>query len=244
MQSKIYGSFADALEDVKDGSSVLLAGFGPGTPHNLIDALHKQGAKNLTLIANALGGGSGLQRNDNYATVANLIEDGRVGGVIASFTAATHASQHSPLEELVTKGLITTEIVPQGTLAERIRAGGSGIPAFFTPAGVGTEIANGKEQRDFDGRTYLMEEAITADYAFIRAWKADEFGNLIFRRAQRNFNPLMAQAGDCTIVEVEEVVPVGSLDPDHIHTPGIWVQRIVQIPPEDQGGIWHPVRTV
>jgi 3-oxoacid CoA-transferase A subunit len=244
MQSKIYGSFADALSDVQDGSSVLLAGFGPGTPHNLIDALHKQGAKDLTLIANALGGGSGLQRNDRYATVANLIEDGRVSGVVASFTAATHASQHSPLEELVTKGLVTTEIVPQGTLAERIRAGGSGIPAFYTPAGVGTEIANGKEQRDFNGRTYLMEEAITADYAFIRAWKADEFGNLRFRRAQRNFNPLMAQAGDCTIVEVEEVVPVGSLDPDHIHTPGIWVQRIVQIPPEDQGGIWHPLRTV
>jgi len=244
MKSKVYASFADALGDVKDGSSVLLAGFGPGTPHNLIDALHKQGAKDLTLIANALGGGSGLQRNDKYATVANLIEDGRVGGVIASFTAATHASQHSPLEELVTRGLVTTEIVPQGSLAERIRAGGSGIPAFYTPAGVGTEIADGKELREFNGRTYLMEEAITADYAFIRAWKADEFGNLVFRRAQRNFNPLMAQAGDCTIVEVEELVPVGSIDPDHIHTPGIWVQRIVQIPPEDQGGIWHPARTV
>src|SRR5215213_5425634 len=244
MRSKVLPSFADALSDVKDGSSILLAGFGPGTPHNLIDALHKQGAKDLTLIANALGGGSGLQRNDTYATVANLIEDGRVGGVIASFTAATHASQHSPLEELVTKGLVKTEIVPQGSLAERIRAGGAGIPAFYTPAGVGTEIANGKELREFNGRTFLMEEAIIADYAFIRAWKADEFGNLIFRRAQRNFNPLMAQAGDCTIVEVEEVVPVGSLDPDHIHTPGIWVQRVVQIPPEEQGGIWHPVRTV
>jgi 3-oxoacid CoA-transferase A subunit len=233
MQSKVYGSFAEALSEVKDGSSILLAGFGPGTPHNLIDALHKQGAKDLTLIANALGGGSGL-----------LIEDGRVGGVIASFTAATHASQHSPLEELVTKGLVKTEIVPQGSLAERIRAGGSGIPAFYTPAGVGTEIANGKELREFNGRPYLMEEAITADYAFIRAWKADEFGNLVFRRAQRNFNPLMAQAGDCTVVEVEELVPVGSIEPDHIHTPGIWVQRIVQIPPEDQGGIWHPMRTV
>ena len=244
MKSKVFPSFAEALSDVKDGSSILLAGFGPGTPHNLIDALHKQGAKDLTLIANALGGGSGLQRNDRYATVANLIEDGRVGGVIASFTAATHASQHSPLEELVTKGLVKTEIVPQGTLAERIRAGGSGIPAFFTPAGVGTEIAEGKELREFNGRPYLMEEAITADYAFIRAWKADEFGNLVFRRAQRTFNPLMAQAGDCTVVEVEELVPVGSIDPDHIHTPGIWVQRIVQIPPEDAGGIWHPVRTV
>jgi 3-oxoacid CoA-transferase A subunit len=244
MQSKVYASFANALSDVKDGSSILLGGFGPGTPHNLIDALHKQGAKDLTLIANALGGGSGLQRNDQYATVANLIEDRRVGGVIASFTAATHASQHSPLEELVTAGVVKTEIVPQGTLAERIRAGGSGIPAFFTPAGVGTEIADGKELREFNGRTYVMEEALTADYAFLRAWKADEFGNLIFRRAQRNFNPLMAQAADCTIVEVEEVVPTGSLDPDHIHTSGIWVQRIVQIPPEAQGGIWHPVRTV
>ena len=241
MQSKVFGSFAEALSDVKDGSSILLGGFGIGTPHNLIDALHTQGAKGLTLIANALGGGSGLQRNDTYATVANLIEDKRVSGVIASFTAATHASQHSPLEELVAAGLMKTEIVAQGTLAERIRAGGSGIPAFFTPAGVGTELAQGKELREFNGRTYLMEEALTADYAFLRAWKADEFGNLVFRRAQRNFNPLMAQAGDCTIVEVEEIVPTGSLDPDQIHTSGIWVQRLVQIPPQ---GIWHPVRTV
>jgi 3-oxoacid CoA-transferase A subunit len=241
MQSKVYGSFADAMRDIKDGSRILLGGFGIGTPHNLIDALHKQGAKDLTLIANALGGGSGLQRNDSYATVANLIEERRVTGVIASFTAATHASQHSPLEELVTQGFVKTEIVPQGSLAERIRAGGSGIPAFFTPAGVGTEVAQGKEQREFNGRLYVMEEAITADYALLRAWKADEFGNLVFRRAQRNFNPLMAQAGDCTIVEVEEVVPVGSLDPDQIHTSGIWVQRIVQIPPD---GIWHPVRNV
>jgi 3-oxoacid CoA-transferase A subunit len=244
MQSKLYAAMPEAVRDVKDGSSILLGGFGIGTAHNLIDALHKQGARDLTLIANALGGGSGLQRNDRYATVADLIEDRRVSGVIASFTAATHASQHSPLEELVTQGLVKTEIVAQGTLAERIRAGGSGIPAFFTPAGAGTEIAQGKEQREFNGRTYLMEEAITADYAFIRAWKADEFGNLVFRRAQRNFNPLMAQAGDCTIVEVEEVVPVGSLDPDQVHTSGIWVQRVVQIPPEEQGGIWHPQRSV
>src|SRR6185295_5598397 len=170
MQSKVYASFADALTDVKDGSSILLAGFGPGTPHNLIDALHKQGAKNLTLIANALGGGSGLQRNDKYATVANLIEDRRVGGVIASFTAATHASQHSPLEELVTAGLVKTEIVPQGSLAERIRAGGSGIPAFFTPAGVGTEVAEGKELREFDGKVYLMESWLRADFSIVKAW--------------------------------------------------------------------------
>jgi 3-oxoacid CoA-transferase subunit A len=244
MQSKVFGSMAEAVSDVKDGSSILLGGFGIGTAHNLIDALHKQGAKDLTLIANALGGGSGLQRNDQYATVANLIEDGRVSRVVASFTAATHASQNSPLEALVTQGLMKTEIVAQGTLAERIRAGGSGIPAFFTPAGVGTEIAQGKEHREFDGRTYLMEEAITADYAFVRAWKADEFGNLVFRRAQRNFNPLMAQAGDCTIVEAEEIVPIGSLDPDQVHTSGIWVQRVVQIPPEAQGGIWHPQRNV
>jgi 3-oxoacid CoA-transferase A subunit len=243
MQSKVFASMADAVRDIPDGSSILLGGFGIGTAHNLIDALHKQGAKDLMLIANALGGGSGLQRNDSYATVANLIEDGRVSRVIASFTAATHASQHSPLEALVTQGLMKTEILAQGTLAERIRAGGSGIPAFFTPAGVGTEIAAGKEHREFNGRTYLMEEAITADFAFIRAWKADEFGNLVFRRAQRNFNPLMAQAGDCTIVEVEELVPTGSIDPDQVHTSGIWVQRVVQIPPEDQGGVWHPQRS-
>ena len=239
MQSKVVATFAEALRDVPDGASILLGGFGPGTPHNLINALYLQGARGLTLIANALGGGSGLARAADRATVADLIEERHVRRVIASFTAATHASQHSPLEELVTSGEVETEIVAQGTLAERIRAGGSGIPAFFTPAGVGSEIVKGKEHRDFNGRAYVMEEAITADYAFIRAWKADGFGNLVFRRAQRNFNPLMATAADCTIVEAEEVVPVGSLDPDNIHTPGIWVQRVVQIPPD---GIWHPGR--
>jgi 3-oxoacid CoA-transferase A subunit len=162
--------------------------------------------------------------------------------LIASFTAGAHPSQPSPVETLAAAGELEAELVPQGTLAERIRAGGAGIPAFYTPTGAGTEIARGKEQRDFNGRTYLLEEAITADYAFIRAWKADAFGNLVFRLAQRNYNPIMAMAARCTIVEVEEpIVAEGKLDPDHVHTPGIFVQRMIQIP-SPPAGILHVVR--
>ena len=232
MQSKVVGSFAEAVADVADGSSILVAGFGePGSPHNLIAALYEQGASDLTLIAN----GAGMTRDDGVITTGNLVEEKRVSRVILAFTASTHPSRRTPLEELNEAGEIEAQIMPQGTLAERIRAGGAGIPAFFTPAGVGTEVAEGKEHREFGGRTYVLEEAIVADYALIRCWKADTFGNLVFRRSQRNFNPIMAMAADCTLVEAEEVVEVGELDPDLIHTPGIFVQRVVSIP--EAGGM-------
>ena len=232
MESKVVASFAETVADVADGSSILVAGFGePGSPHNLIAALYRQGASDLTLIAN----GAGMTRDDGVITTGNLVEEKRVSRVILAFTASTHPSRRTPLEELNEAGEIVAEITPQGTLAERIRAGGSGIPAFFTPAGVGTEVAEGKEHREFGGRTYVLEEAIVADYALIRCWKADTFGNLVFRRSQRNFNPIMAMAAECTLVEAEEVVEVGDLDPDLIHTPGIFVQRVVSIP--EAGGM-------
>jgi 3-oxoacid CoA-transferase A subunit len=165
-----------------------------------------------------------------------LIESGRVRRVIASFTAATHPSRRAPLELLHEQGHLEAELVPQGTLAERIRSGGAGIPAFYTPTGVGTEVAEGKEHRVFNGRTYLLEEAITGDCAFVRAWKADAFGNLVFRRTQRNYNPIMAMAARCTIVEVEEpIVAEGQLDPDQVHASGIFVHRLIAIPPPPDG---------
>ncbi|MXY36839.1 MAG: 3-oxoacid CoA-transferase subunit A [Dehalococcoidia bacterium] len=232
MESKVVASFEEAVAGVADGSSILVAGFGePGTPHNLVAALYEQGASDLTLIANGAGG----PREDGIITTGNLVAEGRVSRVILAFTASTHPSRRTPLEELNEAGKIEAQITPQGTLAERIRAGGAGIPAFYTPAGVGTEVAEGKEHREFGGRTYVLEEAIVADYALIRCWKADTFGNLVFRRSQRNFNPIMAMAADCTLVEAEEVVEVGELDPDLIHTPGIFVQRVVSIP--EAGGM-------
>ena len=223
--SKVVASFDEAVADIRDGSSVMVAGFANvGAPHNLVSALCRQGARDLTLIAN-----SGANPREGALTMATLIDDLRVKKVIFAFTASTHPSRPVGLQKLQADGVVEAELVPQGTLAERIRCGGAGIPAFYTPAAVGTELAAGKEHREFNGRTYLLEHALTADYAFIRAWKADEFGNLVFRQSQRNFNPIMATAGDCTIVEAEEIVPVGSLDPDEIHTSGIWVQRIVKI---------------
>jgi 3-oxoacid CoA-transferase A subunit len=232
---KVYQTFEEVVRDIPDGASILIPGFGPGVPLNLLRALYHQGAKNLTLIANGAGGPATPGR-ENTITSGTLVEAGRVRKVILAFTGATHPSRPSVLEELQETGRIEAELTPQGSLAERIRAGGAGIPAFYTPAGVGTEIAKGKEHRVFNGRTYILEEAITADYAFIRAWRADTFGNLIFRRAQRNFNPIMATAARCTIVEVEEpIASEGELDPDQVHTPGIFVHRIVKIPPPPEG---------
>jgi 3-oxoacid CoA-transferase A subunit len=229
VKSKVVASFDDAVADVQHGSSVMVGGFaGRGEPFNLVAALYRQGAKDLTLIAN-----SGANPREGMATMANLIDEHRVKKVVFAFTAATHPSRPVGLQALQASGEVEAELVPQGTLAERIRCGGAGIPAFYTPAAVGTELAEGKEHRVFKGRTYLLEHALSADYAFVRAWKADEFGNLVFRQSQRNFNPIMATAADCTIVEAEEIVPVGSLDPDEIHTPGIWVQRIVKIGESD-----------
>ena len=236
MDDKVCATFAEAVRDIPDGATILLGGFGPGTPWNLIRALHLQGARRLTLVCNSGSGGSAAAGRSDLVTHQTLIADGRVRKVIASFTASTHPSRKNALDELLAQGAIEGELVPQGTLAERIRAGGAGIPAFYTPAGVGTLMAEGKEHRVFNGREYILEEAITADYAFVRAWRADTFGNLVFRRAQRNYNPLMAAAAACTIAEVEEpVLPEGALDPDQVHTPGIFVHRLVRIPPPPEG---------
>jgi 3-oxoacid CoA-transferase A subunit len=236
MENKVVASFDEAVADIPDGATILLGGFGPGTPWNLIAALYRQGARDLTLVCNSASGGSAAQGRDDLIAHATLIEAGRVRKVIASFTAATHPSRKAPLELMHEEGRIEAELVPQGTLAERIRAGGAGIPAFYTPTGVGTEMAEGKEQRVFNGRTYLLEEAITGDFAFVRAWKADTFGNILFRRTQRNYNPIMAMAARCTIVEVEEpIVAEGELDPDQVHTSGIFVHRLVAIPRPPHG---------
>jgi 3-oxoacid CoA-transferase A subunit len=232
LPSKLFDTFDSAVADIPDGASIFVPGFSMvGAPHNLVVALHRQGAKDLTLIAN-----SGAAGRDDMVTMATLIDERRVRKVVFAFTAGTHPSRPVTLQKLEEAGEIEAELVPQGTLAERIRSGGAGIPAFYTPTSVGTVLAEGKEHRVFGGRTYVMEEAITADFAFIRARKADEFGNLQFHQSARNFNPIMAMAADCTIVEAEEIVPAGSMDPDFVHTPGVYVHRIIQIPPD---GIWN-----
>ena len=236
MQNKRFESFAEAVKDIPDGASIMLGGFGPGTPHNLIKALYEQGAKDLTLILNSVGAG---RANPDQVSPATLFEARRVKKVMAAFTASTHPSQRAAVEDLQEAGEIEAELMPQGTLAERIRCGGVGIPAFYTPAAVGTELAAGKEHREFNGRTYLLAEAITADYAFVRARVGDEFGNIIYRGTERNFNPLMATAARCTIVETEEIVPIGTLDPNQVHTSGIFVHRLVQMGP---GAILHAPR--
>ena len=190
-----------------------------GMPINLYQAVAKQGAKNLTCVSNSTRGGATLPAD--APDMGQMIKNGQVRKVICAFTAPTRASQRLILSEYVEKGLIEAELVPQGTLAERMRAAGAGIPAFYTPAAVGTELAEGRETRVFNGREYLLEHALPLDYAFIRAYQADAAGNLRFRRSQRNFNPIMAMAARITVVEVEEdILPVGAIDPDDVHTPG------------------------
>jgi 3-oxoacid CoA-transferase A subunit len=217
-----------AVADIPDGASIMLPGFGPGMPWNLLRALWDQGARDLTLISNTIGFPAADER---LRTIGNFVEDGRVRKLIASFTASTRPSREGVAEQLVREGKMEAELSPQGTLAERIRAGGAGIPAFYTPAATGTLLAEGRETREFGGREYLLEEALFADYAFIRAYRADELGNLVYRRAARNYNPIMATAATTTIVEVEQAVErVGAFDPDQIHTPGLYVDSIVQIP--------------
>jgi 3-oxoacid CoA-transferase A subunit len=239
-KSKVFANFADAVRDIPDGSVVGFGGFAVvGMPINLYGALAKQGAKNLTCVSNGTRGGATLP--DDGPDMGWLIQNDQVKKVICSFTAPTRASQKLVFSEYYEKGLIDAELVPQGTLAERMRAAGSGIPAFYTPAAVGTELAEGRETRVFNGREYLLENALPLDYAFIRAYQADEAGNLRFRRSQRNFNPLMAMAAQVTIVEVEEdILPLGAIDPDDVHTPGIFVHRMVKIPPAPEG--WWPLR--
>ncbi|MEQ1945685.1 MAG: CoA transferase subunit A [Bryobacteraceae bacterium] len=214
--NKIFKSAAEAVADIPDGASVMIGGFGLcGIPENLIAALVRRGAKNLNTISNNMGiDGCGM---------GLMLEAGMIASHVGSYVG-----ENKLLETLVIGGKLNLKLLPQGTLAECIRAGGAGIPAFFTPTGVGTVVADGKETRVFNGRTYIMEEAITADFALVKAWKGDRMGNLIYRKTARNFNPMMASAAKITIAEVEEIVEPGQIDPDQIMTPGIFVKRIVK----------------
>jgi 3-oxoadipate CoA-transferase alpha subunit len=238
-KSKVVGSFAEAVADVADGSVIAFGGFAmPGVPFNLIKALLDQGAKRLTLVANTTGGAQQPRMPD----IGMLVENGQVAKVICAFTAATRPTDVLPFTKYYESGEVDAELVPQGTLAERMRAAGAGVPAFYTPTAVGTELAKGRETRFINGREYLLEYALPLDYAFIRARKADTFGNLRFHRSQRNFNPVMATAARCTIVEVDDpIVPEGAIDADDVHTPGIFVHRLVQVPAEPEG-LWPTKR--
>jgi 3-oxoacid CoA-transferase A subunit len=238
--SKQFENFAAAVADIPDGSVIAFGGFaGPGTPYNLIRALLAQGAKRLVCIANTTGGAHLPRMPD----LGMLVENGQVAKVVCSFTAPGRPTDTLPFTAAYERGEVEAELVPQGTLAERLRAAGCGIPAFYTPTAVGTELAEGRETRVFQGREYLLEHALPVDFAFVRAHRADAAGNLQYRLAQRNFNPLMAMAAQVVVAEVEEeLLPAGALDPDAIHTPGILVQRLVQIPPAPEG-LW-PTRRV
>ena len=215
MASKVYSNAEAALEGVLfDGMTVMSGGFGLcGIPENLIAAVHKAGVRDLTVISNNCGvDGFGL---------GILLDAKQIKKMISSYVG-----ENKEFERQYLDGELELEFNPQGTLAERIRAGGAGIPGFYTKTGVGTLIAEGKEHKDFDGQTYIMETGLVADVSIVKAWKADTEGNLVFRKTARNFNPMMATAGKVTVVEVEELVEPGELDPDHIHTPGIVVHRI------------------
>jgi 3-oxoadipate CoA-transferase alpha subunit len=241
MINKVFETFEEAVKDVPDGAIIMVGNFaGPGgTPFYLIQALRKQGAKNLTIVANTAGGiGLTLDYDDHRI----LFENKQVKKVIASFPFSTSASRPSVAEKQILSGEVELEIVPQGTLSERIRAGGAGIPAFYTPTGAGTVIEKGKEVRVFDDRPCLMERALKADYAFVRAFKADLMGNLVYRGTQRQFNPIMAIAARTTIAEVDRIVDAGELDPESVITPGIYVKRIVKVK-EDPGFPRHLERS-
>jgi len=213
---KTIASASEAIHDLSDGATLLVGGFGlSGNPENLITALHQKGTQGLTLVSNNAG-------TDNCG-LGVLLQARQVKTMIGSYVG-----ENKEFERQFLSNELEVELCPQGTLAERLRAAGAGIPAFFTPTGVGTLRAEGKETREFAGRTYLMEEALHGDFAFVKAWKGDTHGNLIFRKTARNFNPLVAAAGKITIAEVEELVPAGQLDPDEIHLPGIYVQRIIK----------------
>ncbi len=213
---KVVASADEAIRDIEDGATLMVGGFGLcGIPENLIQALVRKGVKNLVTISNNAG-------VDDFG-LGLLLRNKQVRKHIG-----TYVGENKLFEQLVLSGELELELNPQGTLAERIRAGGAGIPAFFTPTGYGTVIAEGKEARDFDGRMYIMERGLKADFALIKAWKGDSWGNLVYRKTARNFNPMMATAARVTIAEVEELVPVGQLAPDDVHTPSIYVKRIFQ----------------
>lgn len=214
--NKVVSNAEEAIKGIEDNMTLMLGGFGLcGIPENCISALVKKGTKGLTCISNNAG-------VDDFG-IGLMLQQKQVKKMISSYVG-----ENAEFERQLLSGELEVELIPQGTLATRCMASGYGMPAIFTPAGVGTEVANGKETRDFNGKTYLMEYAFDADFAIVKAWKGDAMGNLIFRSTSRNFNPLMAMAGKITIAEVEELVPVGTLDPDHIHTPGIYVHKIFQ----------------
>ncbi len=230
MKQKVYENFDAAVADIPDGARIMFSGFaGPGTPRNLIMALHRQGAKELTAITNSPG-----RWREGRPDLGDLVGAGRVSMVYAAFTASPRPSVVTPFMELHKQGKIDAELMPQGTLAERIRAAGAGIGAFYTPTGVGTETAEGKEVRSFDGKDHVLELPLPADYAFLRAARADTMGNLQFHTTQRNFGPIMARAATTTIVEIdEEIVETGEIEPDFVHIPGIFVDRMVLVGPDD-----------
>lgn len=214
MSRKVYANAEAACEGVRDGMTLVLGGFGLcGIPENSIAVLRKMGVKNLTCVSNNAG-------VDDFG-LGLLLQNRQIKKMISSYVG-----ENALFEKQYLSGELEVEFCPQGTLAERMRAGGAGIPGFFTPTGVGTQIAEGKEVRTFDGREYVLERGIVGDFAFVKAWKGDKFGNLIFRKTARNFNPMAATAGKITVAEVEELVEIGELEADQIHTPGVYVQRI------------------
>ncbi|MBV8832375.1 MAG: CoA transferase subunit A [Acidobacteriaceae bacterium] len=214
--NKVVATADEAVANVFDGATVMLGGFGLcGIPENLIAALVRKGVKGLHTISNNMG-------VDGFG-MGLMLESGLIASHIGSYVG-----ENKLLESMVIAGKLKMTLIPQGTLAERIRAGGAGIPAFYTPTGVGTVVAEGKEVREFDGRAYVLERALKADFALVKAWKGDRLGNLVYRKTARNFNPMMATAARMTIAEVEHLVDPGEIDPDSVMTPGIYVKRIVQ----------------
>jgi 3-oxoacid CoA-transferase subunit A len=220
--NKVFPNAAAACADLSDGATLLVGGFGLcGVPNECIAAVRDLGVKNLTVVSNNAG--------TSTSGLVHLLNNRQVKKMMASYVG-----ENVVFEKQMLSGELEVELIPQGTLSERIRAGGAGVPAFFTPTGVGTRVAEGKEVREFDGRRYVMERGITGDFALVRAFKGDRFGNLIFRKTSRNFNPMMATAGRVTIAEVEHLVEPGEIDPDHVHTPAIFVQRIFQAAPTEK----------
>lgn len=214
-KGKIVDSASEAIQDISDGATLIVGGFGLcGIPENLIQALREKETKDLTVVSNNCG-------VDDWG-LGILLANRQIKKMVSSYVG-----ENKIFEQQYLSGELEVELTPQGTLAERIRAGGAGIPGFYTATGVGTPVADGKEHKEFNGRTYILEEGIVGDFALVKAWKADPLGNLVYRKTARNFNPLAAMAGKITIAEVEEIVEIGELDPDQIHTPGIYIQRIV-----------------
>lgn len=214
MSNKVYANAKEALKGVADNMTYLVGGFGLcGIPENCIEALRDSGVKNITCVSNNAG-------VDDFG-LGLLLQTRQIKKMMSSYVG-----ENATFEKQFMSGELELEFCPQGTLAERLRAGGAGIPAFYTPTGVGTKIAEGKEIRNFDGRDFVLEKGIVGDFAFVKAWKGDKFGNLVFRKTARNFNPMVATAGKITVAEVEELVEVGEIEPDQVHTSGVYVQRI------------------